>query len=80
MRSIQNFTNFKRAYYWELVVLANKYFNYFEMYFFVKMGQPRPLFRKQTIQFLKQINVKNVHPVYGVRIQIHDLSNMSRHP
>ena len=49
MRSIQNFTNFKRAYYWELVVLANKYFNYFEMYFFVKMGQPRPLFRKQTI-------------------------------
>ena len=32
---------------------------------------------KQTKQFLQQINVKNVHPVYGTGIQIHDLRNMS---
>ena len=51
------------------------------------MGQTRPLFRlfsvfsnKQTVQFLQQINVKNVHPVYGAGIRTHDLSNMSRHP
>ena len=36
------------------------------MFFFKKMGHPRPLFRlfsvffKQTIQFLQQMNVKNV--------------------
>ena len=50
--------------------------------FFLKMGQPRPLFRlflvffKQTLlQFLQQINVKkcHVHPVYGTRIRTHDL-------
>ena len=35
---------------------------------------------KQTIQFLQQINVKNVHPVYSTGIRTHDLSNMSRHP
>ena len=35
---------------------------------------------KQTIQYLQQINVKNVHPVYGTEIQTHDQSNMSRHP
>ena len=29
---------------------------------------------KQTIQFLQQINVKNVHPVCGARIWTHDLS------
>ena len=34
---------------------------------------------KQTIQFLQQINAKNVHPVYGARIQTHNLSNMSHH-
>ena len=34
------------------------------------MGQPRPLFRlfKQTLQFLQQINVTNVH---GAGIQTH---------
>ena len=32
---------------------------------------------KQTLQFLHQINVKNVHPVYGAGIQIHNLWNMS---
>ena len=43
------------------------------------MGQPRPLFRlfsdfyKQTIQFLQQINVKNVHTVDSARIQTHDI-------
>ena len=35
---------------------------------FIKMGQPRPLFHyfrltKHTLQFLQQINMKNVHPV-----------------
>ena len=30
--------------------------------------------------FLQQINVKNVHPVYGAGIQTHYLSDMSRHP
>ena len=45
---------------------------------FFKMGQPRPfsfifdLF-KQTIQFLQQINGKNVHPVCRAGIQTHDL-------
>ena len=47
------------------------------------MGQPGPSFSfifKQTIQFLEQLNVKHVHPVYGTGIQTHDLSNMSRLP
>ena len=35
---------------------------------------------KQTIQFLKQINAKNVHPVNGAGIQTHDLLNMSHYP
>ena len=50
------------------------------------MGQPRPLLRlfsvflnKQSI-FLQQINVKNVHPVYGIGIGTHNLSNMSLNP
>ena len=40
----------------------------------LKMGQPWPLFMfifgliKQTLQFLQQINVKNVHRVYGAGI------------
>ena len=35
---------------------------------------------KQTLQFLQQINVKNVHPVYGAGIRTHDLWNMSLLP
>ena len=35
---------------------------------------------KQTLQFLQQIDVKNVHPVYSARIWTHNLSNMSHHP
>ena len=31
---------------------------------FFKMGHHWPLFRKQTLQLLQQINVKNFHPVY----------------
>ena len=57
------------------------------IWFFCKNG-PTPasfsfifgIFKQTTIQILKQINVKNVHPVYGTRIRTHDLSNMSRHP
>ena len=30
---------------------------------------------KQAIQFLQQIYAKNVHPVYGARIQIHGLQD-----
>ena len=41
--------------------------------FFLKMGQPRPLFHLFSVfsnkhQFLQQIYVKNVHPVYGAGI------------
>ena len=53
--------------------------------FLKKMGHPRPLsvyFRlfKQALQFLQQINVKNVHPEYGAGIQTHNLQNMSLLP
>ena len=52
------------------------------------MGQPQPLLSfifglfKQTslLQFLQQIYVKNVHPVYGARIRTHNLGNMSLLP
>ena len=43
------------------------------------MGQPQPLlsfifglFKQTSLQFLQQINVKNVHPVYGAWIRTHD--------
>ena len=43
--------------------------------FFFKMGQPRPLlwfifgiFKQTSLQFLQQMYVKNVHPVFGARI------------
>ena len=37
--------------------------------------RPRPHFRllKQTLQFLQEINVKNVNPVFGAGIRTHDL-------
>ena len=35
---------------------------------------------KQTLRFLQQIYVKNLHPVYGAGIRTHDLSNMSLRP
>ena len=35
---------------------------------------------KQTLQFLQQINVKNVHPVYSAEIQTHDPQNISLLP
>ena len=38
------------------------------------------LFKQISLQFLQQINVKNVHPVYGARIQTHDLRNVSLFP
>ena len=49
------------------------------------MGNPHPLFHlfsffQTTLQSLQQINVKNVHPVYGAGIQINDLRNMSLLP
>ena len=47
------------------------------------MAHTRPLFClflvffKQTIQFLQQINMENVHPVYGAGIQNHNFLNIS---
>ena len=45
---------------------------------FFQMGHTWSLFRlfsvfsnKQTVQFLQQINVKNVHPVHDAEIQTH---------
>ena len=35
---------------------------------------------KQTLQFLQQINVKNVHPVYRAGVQTHNLLNTSLLP
>ena len=51
----------------------------------VKMGQPQPLLIyiclfKHTLQFLQQINVKNVHPVSSTGIRTHDLLDMSLLP
>ena len=37
------------------------------------------LFKQTLLQFLQQISVKNVHPVYGNGIRTHDLLNRSRH-
>ena len=51
------------------------------LYFFKKMGHSRPLFHlfhlKQKLQFLQQINVKNVHTVYSAGIQTHNLQDTS---
>ena len=51
------------------------------------MGHPRPLFlfifvfsNETSLQFLQEICVKNVHPVYGAGIQTHNLQNMSLNP
>ena len=50
------------------------------------MVHHQPLFRlfliffKQTIQVLQQINVKNVHLVYGAGIRTHILLNTSLLP
>ena len=35
---------------------------------------------EQTLQFLQQINVKNVHAVYGAGVRTHNLWNMSLLP
>ena len=37
------------------------------------------LFEK-TLQVLQQINLKNIHPVFGAGIQTHDLKDMSLVP
>ena len=52
-------------------------------YLYLKMVHTRPLFRlfwafiRQRLQFLQQINVKNVHLVYGTGIRTQDLQNLS---
>ena len=52
-----------------------------------KMGQTRPLlsfifglFKETLSEILQQINMKNVHSVYGAGIQTHTLQNMSLLP
>ena len=35
------------------------------------------VFPNKTLQFLQEINVKNVHPVYSAGIRTHDLRKMS---
>ena len=50
------------------------------------MGHPRPLFClfslffKQTLQLFKQMNVKNIHPVYSRDIWTHDHQKMGLIP
>ena len=51
----------------------------------LKMGHSRPLFVylcpfKQTLHFLQQINVKNLHSVSGAGIRTHNFQNMSLLP
>ena len=54
--------------------------------YFLKMGQPRPLFRLFLVFSNKHYNFynkymwKNVHPVYGPGIRTHELWNMSLFP
>ena len=38
------------------------------------------VFFKHTLQFLQQIYVKNVHPVYRAGIKTHNFQHMSLHP
>ena len=64
-------------------ITFNHQFTSFHSFFKKRMDQPRPLFCLFSvfitlkIQFLQQINVKNVvHPVYGAGIRTHDLSKM----
>ena len=38
------------------------------------------LFKQTSLQFLQQINVKIVHPVYGAGIRTHNLQNVSLFP
>ena len=50
----------------------------FKYFFKIKWANPGFFFIyfhlfKQTLQFLQQINAKNVHPVSGARIQTHKL-------
>ena len=64
------------------------YFNVFFCFFlfFLKMGQPRPLFCLFSVFSNKHYNFynkylwKNVHPVYGAGIRTHDLRNVSLFP
>ena len=76
------------SYQQSLVNFASENLNHYSPYrFFFKKNGPTPasfsfisgLF-KETIQFVQQINVKNVHPVCVAGIRTHDFSNMSRHP
>ena len=52
---------------------------------FFSLGHSRPILVfsrlfKQTLQFLQQIYVKNVHPVYGASIRTHNLQDVSLFP
>ena len=54
-------------------------------YLYIKWANPGLFFVyfwsfQTKFHFLHQINVKNVHPVYGAKIRAHDLTNMSHTP
>ena len=59
-------------------------YEFFTSNYVTYMGHHRPLFIfvffKQTLQFLQQINVKNVHPVYSAGIRTHNIQNLSLIP
>ena len=63
-------------------VHQNSYLIYECACFFKKWAIPNLFFGlfKQTLQFLQQINVKNIHPVYGAGIRTHNLKNTSLLP
>ena len=62
-----------------LVKLRNFVFTFLFIVFLKKCAIPASfsfifgLFKQVSLQFLQQIYVKNVHPVYGASIQNHDL-------
>ena len=46
----------------------------------VCLGFKTAVFFKQTLEFLQQIHMKNINPVYGAGIRTHDLWIMSLIP
>ena len=70
----------------EFLVTIMKLFPLVANFFLKKWANPASfsfifgLFKQTSIQFLQQIYVKNVHPVYGAGIRTHDLRNVSLFP
>ena len=70
----------------EFLVTIMKLFPLVANFFLKKWANPASfsfifgLFQTNINTILQQINVKNVHPVYGTGIRTHDLLNMSLLP